>query len=254
MFRIHTINTSAPQTKGPQKTCEAAVDFVLQLVEGHLAEDVLNLPKPTVAASFAGRTCLARDEAVTLLDTCKKALAFRPREEVESDTQSVQPLPVVIVRNKSGEVLRLRRRERDSSNPLHEKLVIWAGGHVRREDAANHDPILHCVRRELAEELRLSIEPEELGFLGAVYCDTGGKTSKHLALVFEWRAPTDDVAVTLSSAEFFERRGTSLSGKFVPLSDLLKELAQGSEAEPWTEEILRNLLPNAGVALPSKLF
>jgi len=254
MFRIHTINTSAPITKSPQKSCEAAVDFVLQQVEAHLAEDILHLPKKEIVAAFAGRTFIVGDEATALLKAARSAQVFRPREEVEASDDWVQPLPVVVVRNKSGEILRLRRRERDSKNPLHEKLVIWAGGHVRREDAVNHDAIIHCVRRELGEELRLSVEPEELVFLGAVYHDVGAKTAKHIALVFEWRAPTDDVAVTLSSAEFFERRGTSLSGKFVPLADLLRELANGAEVEPWTDDILRSLLPNAGVAVPGRLF
>jgi len=254
MFRIHTINTSAPSTRTPQKTCEAAVDFALQLVEDHLAEDFLSLPRKDVAAVFGARRCLGPADAAPLLEASRTAMVFRPREQVESDVQSVQPLPAVVVRNQRGDVLRLRRRARDPNNPLHEKLVIWAGGHVRKEDAVNHDPIPRCARRELAEELRLCVEPDELVFLGAIYCDTGGKTSKHFALVFEWRAPTDDVAVTLSSAEFFERRGTSVSGRFVPLNDLLVELAQGSEAEPWTEEILRSLLPNSGVALPDRLF
>ena len=125
---------------------------------------------------------------------------------------------------------------------------------MRREDASNGDPIIHCIRRELNEELRLSIEEDELQYLGAVYTDVGGKTSKHMALVFEWRAQTDDVAVTLSTAEFFERRGTSLSGKFVPLRDLAAQLAKRQDIEPWSEEILRKLLPADGVQIPERLF
>src|SRR5207249_232608 len=140
---------------------------------------------------------------------------FRPREEVEKDKTRVQALPVVIVRNKKGEVLRLRRRERFSTNPLHEKLVIWAGGHLRKEDRTNGLSVLACAQRELQEELRLCVEADELRLLGAIYRDLGERTAKHAAIVYEWRAQTDEVAVVLSSAEFFERRGTSLSGNFV---------------------------------------
>jgi hypothetical protein len=68
------------------------------------------------------------------------------------------------------------------------------------------------------------------------------RTSQHVALVFEWRAETDDVAVTLSTAEFFERRGTSLSGRFVPLEELAKEIDSHEMTEPWSTAIVSQLL------------
>ena len=172
---------------------------------------------------------------------------FRPRHDVEQDLTVLQALPIVIVRNKSGDVLRLRRRERSADNPLHEKIVIWAGGHVRKEDGANGSSIVQCVLRELREELRLSMEPTELVLLGAVYANSGGTTSKHVALVYEWRAETDDVAVALSSSEFFERRGTSLSGSFVTLENLAKDVKSEKITEVWSSEIVRNLLPKTSV-------
>jgi hypothetical protein len=62
-----------------------------------------------------------------------------------------------------------------------------------------------------------------------------------VALVYEWRAPTDEVAVTLSSSEFIERRGTSLTGEFVTVDDAVRETEAGSMTEPWSREILRHL-------------
>ena len=85
----------------------------------------------------------------------------------------VQALPVVVVRNRSGSILRLRRRERRYDNPLHEKIVIWAGGHVRKEDDFDGNSIKQCAVRELQEELRLSVEEEELKILGAVWNSCG---------------------------------------------------------------------------------
>jgi predicted NUDIX family phosphoesterase len=116
---------------------------------------------------------------------------------------------------------------------------------VREEDASNGDAIKLAAQRELQEELRLSVEIEELNFLGAIYADSGGRIARHVALVFEWRAETDDVAVTLSTSEFFERRGTSLSGKFVPLETLVKDVEAGDMPEPWSVEIVNQLLPAA---------
>jgi 8-oxo-dGTP pyrophosphatase MutT (NUDIX family) len=89
-------------------------------------------------------------------------------------------------------------------------MSIWAGGHVRREDATNGDALIQCAMRELVEEIRLNVEPEELRLIGAVYLDTGGSISKHVGIAYELKAKTNDGAVALSSDEFFERRGTSL--------------------------------------------
>jgi predicted NUDIX family phosphoesterase len=158
------------------------------------------------------------------------------------------------VRKKSGDVLVMRRRERQQTNKLNEKLVIWAGGHIRREDGSNGTAIVRGAMRELKEELRLNVEPNELNLIGAVYADVGGKTSRHVAIVYEWRAETDDVAITLSSAEFFERRGTSLSGRFIPLDQLSKEIADETASEVWSQEIVRSLLPTSPSSHENVLF
>lgn len=167
---------------------------------------------------------------------------FRPRHEVEEDKSRIQALPVVIVRNKSGGVLRLCRREKKHDNPLHNKIVIWAGGHVRCEDAVNGDPLIHCAIRELAEELRLQIEAPSLRLIGAVYFDNGGKTSRHVGIAYEWRAPRDDVSIVLSRSEFVERRGTSLKGSFSSVDDLVKEVEGKTLKEPWSVELVRESL------------
>ena len=167
---------------------------------------------------------------------------FRPREEVEEDGSRVQVLPIVIVRNANGKVLRLRRREKIDANVLHNKIVIWAGGHVRCEDAVNGDPLIHCAVRELEEELRIQIEPSSLRVIGAIYFDNGGRTSRHVAVAYEWRAPTDDVSVVLSRSEFFERRGTSLSGSFASVDDLAEDVENKKRKEPWSVELIREYL------------
>ncbi|MCH9023289.1 MAG: NUDIX domain-containing protein, partial [Planctomycetes bacterium] len=192
---------------------------------------------------FGTETTILRSETKELLNLFEKRGEFKPRKDVEADPDLVQALPAVVVRTKNGDVLRLRRREKSKSNSLDKELVIWAGGHVRKEDSKNGNTITQCATRELQEELRLSVEAHELRILGAIYVDTGGSTSKHVAIVYEWRARTDDVVVTLSKTEFFERRGTSLSGKFVSLNDLLDEVKNKKLSEPWSIEIVEKLLP-----------
>jgi predicted NUDIX family phosphoesterase len=244
-FRFLRVDTSAAAYGSPEQTVTAVLDFMLKIIDEQLVEEILCLPASVVAGFFKGSATLLPDQAARLVEAFTATGEYRGRADVESNPDLVQAIPVVVVRNKSGHVLRLRRRERpDTKSPLHEELVVWAGGHVRREDSETRSAITAAGLRELQEELRLSVEENELRLLGAVYAEAGGTTSRHTALVYEWQAESDDVAVTLSTAEFFERRGTSLSGKFVSLEDLAKDVRSGEMREPWSTEIIAQLLTN----------
>jgi len=132
-------------------------------------------------------------------------------------------------------------------------LVIWAGGHTRKEDQSNGETLASCAIRELQEELRLSLDPNELELRGAVYFDQDPKSAKHVAIVYEWKAQADDVAVVLSSAEFFERRGTALSGTFVSIDSLIADVEGEKITEAWSVEIVREILAK-GHTFPSRLI
>ena len=223
-----------------------------RITSSTLEEEILSLPADTAAPLFDKTTWIGSSAAQSLVDLFTSRGTFRSRESVESDPARVQALPVVVVRNGSGDLLRLKRREQRSDSPLHGKIVIWAGGHVRREDGANGPSIGRGAVRELQEELRISVEPSELELLGAVWIRgrDGDRTRRHVAVVYEWRARTDDVAVALSATEFFERRGTSLSGSFVAPHQLANDVDEGLICEPWSVEIVRRLLPEGKLVEP----
>ena len=251
-FRIFEVDTSRNASADPRTTAEDVADLVLRLIEEQLDEEILFLPADTVAPLFETETWIGKAAAQQLVELFTTKGTFRSRETVESDVTLVQALPVVVVRNRSGDLLRLKRREQRKDNPLHGKIVIWAGGHVRREDGANGPSIGHGAARELQEELRLSVEPGELQMLGAVWMRgrDGDRTRRHVAIVHEWRARTDDVAVALSATEFFERRGTSLSGSFMAPRQLATDIDNGRICEPWSVEIARHLLPEGELVEP----
>jgi predicted NUDIX family phosphoesterase len=252
-FRFFDVDTSAAAYGSPERTVTAVLEFILTLIEEQLAEEILGIPKKVLLPLFSNGTTLVGEPAQAVLAAFRKG-SYGVRASVEACTETIQALPVAVVRNKTGHVLLLRRREKPGSrNRLHEELVIWAGGHVRREDSASGRPLEAALARELQEELRLCIEENELRFLGAVYSQSGGNTGKHVALVYEWKADTDDVAVALSSAEFFERRGTSLSGRFVPMKQVVRDIQEGKLTEPWSTEIARSLLTN-GEAVQARLL
>jgi len=254
-FRIYQVNTSFGDTKDdPKRTSEVVTDIVLTLIEEQIQEDILCIEKSHINNLFEGKPCLLIPEANKVEQAFVNHGEFCPRAQVENNSSLLQALPVVIVRNKSGDILRLKRREKSPDNPLHEKVVIWAGGHVRKEDAVNGNPLLQCAVRELEEELRLNIESSDLRLLCTIYMDPGGSTSKHIALAYEWRAETDDVAVALSSAEFFERRGTSLSGKFVSVRELSQDVENKKITELWSVDLLRQCLAKGDDSFSDRLF
>ena len=101
---------------------------------------------------------------------------------------------------------------------------------------------------------RLQIESSALQLLGAVYFDNGGSTSRHVAIAYEWRAATDDVSVVLSRTEFFERRGTSLSGSFASVDKLAEDVEKGKMKEPWSVELIREYLARSAFDRSPRLF
>jgi predicted NUDIX family phosphoesterase len=250
LFPIFEFDTTPCHGSSPTTTAMAVTQTILDVLENELEEQVLSLSKSQATPFFETGTSIGIEAANRLANMFSSSGDFRPRDEVESDESRVQALPVVVIRNKSGQVLQLRRKESSKSNALHNKLVIWAGGHVRKEDSSNGKTILHCAVRELQEELRLRVSPDELKPLGAVYCDIGGGLSRHLALVFEWQANTDDVNLVLSSTEFAERRGSSQSGQFRGIEDLMHCLQSDTIVEEWSSEILKNLMLNSEIVEP----
>lgn len=254
-FRILEIDTSSGETRNdPKRSFEVVAETVLSWIEEELQEEILYLPKTSIKEIFLEQASVKSNKAKELSDCfCKKG-KFSPRKEVEDDEGQVQALPIVIVRNKSGQILRLRRKEKSEDNTLHKKVVIWAGGHVRKDDEKNGNPLVHGAVRELQEELRLSIEPDTLKLLGAVYFDQGERIGKHVAIVYEWFAETDDVSVALSRAEFFERRGNSLSGSFVNVESLIQDVESGKVSEAWSSEIVRSLLGGKTKGITGSLF
>ena len=242
-FRLFCINTSSGETKdNPKRTAEVVVETILALAESHAEESILSCSKQTVTDAFSGRSFIDARQAESLAHAFGESGSYRPRAEVEDDNTVVQAVPIVVVRNADGDVLRLRRREKRTDNPLHEKIVIWAGGHVRSEDAANSDPLTRCAARELEEELRLQVDQSALRLRGAVYFGNGEGTARHVGIAFEWRASTNDVAAVLSRSEFFEQSGASLSGSFCTIEELASDLKSKHLEEPWSAELVRNWL------------
>lgn len=252
-FGLVEINTSQRQFRNNQKAvAEKIASHVLGLIEEQLDENVLSLPKPKLNNVFGANEVIDAKNTKTLIAEFVKNGRYHPREKVERDSSRVQALPIVVIKNKSGEILQLKRKEQDPKKPLHEAFVIWAGGHVRKEDRRKGSPIEQCLIREIKEELRLDLEPSNFHLLGAMYTHASTGLSKHVAIVYEWNAETDDIKVVLNNTEFFERRGTSQSGRFVKMAELIDKVKENKSEEIWSDYIVRYFL--APKSMPERLL
>ena len=125
-FRIFEVSTSNG-SRDRKQTVERVASIVLDLIDEQLDEYILRLPNDEVAAVFQDESCINSESARHLIAAFTSKGRFVGRETVESDDSVVQALPVVVVRNKSGDILRLRRFERQRSNPLHreDRYMGW---------------------------------------------------------------------------------------------------------------------------------
>ena len=242
-FRIFEIDTSAGRKDGAKRIAEMAAQLALNVIEEHLREEVLSLPKENIERRFAGNRGLNASEATALVRLFARAGSYRPGDSIEPDKTRFEAFSVIVVRNKSGRVLRLRRKDPAGTNPPDEKLVIWTGGSVRKQDQAGGDPVLNCALREAQAELGFGLEPHSLKLRGAVCCQPDGReTQKRVAIVYEWKVKTDAAATVLTRAEFFGRRGAAVKGTFVRLRDLARDVDDGRLTDKLSGEIVQELL------------
>jgi len=118
LFRVFSVNTSVGENKeNPKRTVEKVAEIVLSLIEEHLKENILYIQKEDVKKIFDGSTTVGFDAAKELVTYFQASGIYAPRNNVEEDNQKVQAIPIVVIRNASGQVLRLRRREKSEKKP-----------------------------------------------------------------------------------------------------------------------------------------
>jgi predicted NUDIX family phosphoesterase len=137
-------------------------------------------------------------------------------------------------------VLLLRRRESDAKHRLNDKYVLWAGGHIRREDARKSQAVAeNCLTRELQEELWIKTEFTYKPVC-CVYDTSNPRSAQHLALVYEVSISSPAVSVHMQAEfkEFKEGRGKGVSGKFFPINGIDAKYVDGMER--WSILLLKD--------------
>lgn len=162
---------------------------------------------------------------------------FVNRERAESNFQLRQIIPCgVFISNNS--VLLLRAKEQSGKGYLHNKYLLWAGGHIRRQDIKNNnDPMISGLTRELREEFSIVI-PSLPPVTCIIHDRSRKKSLLHIAVIYLIEIRKSLISVKPNNGEFKEKRGKSVSGMFFSFDDVNEYY---NKMDSWSKILLRDL-------------
>lgn len=210
----------------------------LEILSTSLDEKVLSIPQAALGELLTISGSRIYETEKEFYQIIQDEGKYISRSQVETADDYIQIISCGIIEY-DGKLLLLRRKEIDQTNRLHEKYVVWAGGHVREHDASlSTDVLREGLKRELSEELFIRNRYDIDGPVGLLYFSDNHRSKKHLGVVYKVRLQSDDVALGLDQSEFKERRGKSVSGTFQSPAQL-REYYSGMEE--WSKSILKYL-------------
>ncbi len=174
-----------------------------------------------------------------------RTLNYEKRSIVEL-ADSIQPVPIaVFTNNERTKILvlkkNLKRVSKDS--PEKDKVLVYAGGHIRLEDQhiSGNDRFIDVIRntlsREIQEELGESITVNSEPFL--IYTPSyNERSAKHVAVCFIVTMELDDKKFRPRPEEFIQKSGKSISGQVLEISSVLDH---SSDLDSWSSAILENI-------------
>lgn len=233
--KIVSIDTTSMQTReGVAKITDEALKVLDDFLDESICVVPLNKLKRSLPDSgFLGDPAIISD----FLDIVKKERIFSPRSKAEQNPNYLQPIPCAVLRY-HDKILVLRRNK--PGHPLHNKYDVWAGGHVAQADEGS-DILLNALNRELTEEVFIK-EAFELNPnpVGLIRTDEDARASRHIAVLYEIKLKSADVALALNQKEFRSTRGSSMSGKLVQIAELS---AIYEEMGNWSKFIVAQFWP-----------
>jgi len=190
----------------------------------------------------------------TIQDIASNELKYNFRDEVEKNNDLVQPIPILIITDESRENIFVvkKNKKTNSKSPESKKLLIYLGGHTRKEDSFGeadvsfNSIIKKSLAREIKEETGLNyIPPSNEGDLTCIWVRDNDRSKKHLAVIHIWEVDFSTIKFRLDSNEFMVANNT-LSGTIMSLSDISRK---EKELERWSKIILKehfnlNLFPS----------
>jgi len=172
-------------------------------------------------------------------------LYFHDRDSVE-DMHFIQPIPIAVLTNKKKDsvfIIKKKIKSLSDTSPEKDKLLIYAGGHIRNEDVVAGEEnnfiqnVKNTLQRELKEELGINIYPDHVEpFL--IYTPDDSRSAKHIAICFVITIDFANTAFRLDHREIVQKTGKSKSGRVFTIKDIS---SLEDKLESWTIEILKHV-------------
>ena len=194
------------------------------------SEEVLVVPRDVVFPDGAWHGFIDRD-LDRYLDIISSRFEFRRRGEVEEDPSFQQIIPYVVFRHADRYFLTKRLKE-SSEKRLRHLYSLGVGGHINREDIADHpgaDPVIEGLRREFEEEVIYEGHWTHR-MIGLLNDDSNDVSRVHLAVVFEVTGDRPEIAI---------RETGKLDGELLALEEMKIYYL---DMESWSQLIYDHLL------------
>lgn len=181
----------------------------------------------------------------TLIKDGLEKIQYDLRDKIENDSSLIQPIAIAVITTHDQEkvfCVKKTAKSTDKSSPESGQTLLYVGGHMRREDCSSTcdaflDVLRNTLKRELYEELGVSIAIDKSQMPFVIYTPDNAKSRKHLAI--GWKVSMDEeTKFRLDSYELIQKKGKTRSGSFVPLKDITNS---DMSFESWSKTILLNL-------------
>lgn len=237
--KVFLIDTSRlNQNEVGKKVTEDTLDTLKNLLMEHIAYFVKN---EEVMRKLNLKNVIEYSEIKKIIGNIKYDL----RDRVEQNNDFIQPIPIVVITNEDkNKVLVVKKQPNatDKSSPESNKILLYVGGHIRKEDnieGKNFDFISLCksaLKREIKEELGIAIALDEKDpFI--IYATDKDTSKKHMAVCFVFRMIDENTKLRLDSQELITKKGKTPSGRFLSLTQIEEE----GDLESWSRLILEHV-------------
>jgi predicted NUDIX family phosphoesterase/thymidylate kinase len=210
--------------------------ITLDALDGFL-ESVLVVPRSITRRYLPASGFVSNPDIVRrFLEDVTRYGRFEKRDRAEEQPDDLQPIPIAYFVD-GDRLLLFHRSDHDHTHRLHGRYMVWAGGHVRREDAGEN-AVGAALAREIQEELLIAadLEPE---IVGLVVDDGDPRSEMHIGVVHRVRLRDRHVAGAMDRGPFVEPRGSSLTSQLVRTEDLRPFWPR---IEMWSQAIVRDHL------------
>ena len=235
--KIISIDTTSSNTRQGAATIAGEA---LTVLSEFLDESVCVVPAESAKLLLPEYGYVSEESAISsFVNVVSKEKTFLPRSQAEQNANYLQPIPCAVLRY--GEKVLLLRRKK-AGHPLHDTYAVWAGGHVVKEDDGPRI-LLNALNREIEEEVFIK-EAFELNEnpIGLVRSNEDARASRHIGVVYEIKLKSENVALALNQKEFRSTRGSSMSGRLVPVADLATFY---DEMGDWSQFIVNHFWPES---------